>query len=83
MITGRHKAAGYVQITDPIKGVIELETRHCMHCSKHWIYKPGSGITRGFCLNCMGLTCGAKQCDPCIPFERRLEAVEKGISKFL
>jgi hypothetical protein len=68
MIHG-HKPAGYVQTTDASGKKIERELRQCCHCQYTWIYRPGSGSKRGFCLKCMGLLCGRKACfDNCSPF---------------
>ena len=76
MITGRHRAAGYIQYADPNGKNIELETRQCQHCGMQWVYQPNSGKRRGFCLKCFGLTCGRPQCDVCIPFIKQLEKME-------
>jgi len=69
--------AGHVVITSPSGGTAERETRRCAHCGKHWLQVPGSGRQRGLCLRCHGLTCGAKPCDPCLPYEVRIE-IEEG-----
>ena len=68
--------AGHVIITEPGSDPKEFETRQCVHCGKHWIYRPGSGTKRGFCLKCMGVTCGAEACDACVPYEARVELAE-------
>lgn len=52
------------------------ETLMCVHCGKHWMIQPGSGNERGFCLNCMGPTCGGQKCFDCVPMERMLEIME-------
>jgi hypothetical protein len=60
MIHG-HKPNGYLVTT--VQGVrLEQETRQCVHCQYMWVYNPGSGDTRGFCLNCGGFICGRPQC---------------------
>lgn len=59
------------------------ETLQCVHCAMHWQTVKGSGRSRGFCMHCFGTTCGAKACDPCIPFEKRLEDYEKYKRAFL
>lgn len=70
-------AAGHIVITDPeAPQPIERETLQCVHCGCHWVPKPGSGSVRGFCMRCAGVTCGAKACDPCVPFEARIEIME-------
>lgn len=52
-------------------------TLQCCHCDCHFISVKGSGNIRGFCTRCFKITCGAKACDPCIPFEKKLEQIEK------
>jgi len=76
---GRSKRgpAGYVQIFHPAERAVERETMQCVHCGAHWITAPGSGRRRGFCTRCNGLTCGAEACNPCVPYEARLE-IEEG-----
>lgn len=71
------KESGYVQITDPITGNIERETKMCCHCGMHWIMQPGSGRTRGWCMKCNGVTCGKKKCDSCYPYEEQLQDMER------
>jgi hypothetical protein len=56
------------------------DTVQCGHCQKHWVPMRGSGIRRGWCMNCGKPTCGSQQCDNCIPAERKLELIEKGIN---
>jgi hypothetical protein len=52
-------------------------TLQCVHCNKHWVMRPGSGITRGWCLRCSGPLCGAKHCvETCVPFEALLDHAE-------
>lgn len=60
-------------------GAEVADTRQCVHCGRHWIWQRGSGRKRGFCMQCMGITCGGPRCDPCLPLERRLELYEKGM----
>lgn len=54
------------------------DTMMCCHCNKHFVSVHGSGKIRGFCRNCMQITCGAPECDPCYPFERKLDDYESG-----
>ena len=57
--------------------VAEGDTTMCIHCQFHWIIRPGSGISRGFCHNCNGPTCGKMKCETeCVPFEKALELIE-------
>ena len=61
MIRGYKPNGHYVTSTG--NGVrIEGETRQCVHCQYAWEYRPGSGITRGWCLRCSGLICGRAEC---------------------
>lgn len=72
----RKGAAGHVQIFKPGEATLERETLQCVHCGMHWVRQPGSGIKRGFCLKCMGVTCGKEACDECVPYEARIELME-------
>lgn len=63
MIQG-NKASGYF-----VRGIPgghgeteEGETRQCVHCQDTWVYRPGSGARRGFCMKCMGILCGKPEC---------------------
>ena len=60
-----------------IDGQEVAETLCCVHCRSHWVPVKGSGKVRGFCRKCMGPTCGSKSCDTCVPFEKRLEQIER------
>ena len=51
-------------------------TKMCVHGGEQFISIRGSGIRRGWCLRCRGVTCGKAACDPCIPFEAKLDYVE-------
>lgn len=71
------KVSGYLTIMSE-GPLVEADTLQCVHCGKHWIVRPGSGIERSFCKRCMGVLCGSPECEPCVPFEARLEIVEGG-----
>lgn len=30
---------------------------------------------------CTRITCGKKMCDPCVPFEKKIDLMEKGLLK--
>ena len=70
---------GYFTETTPDgKVVAEGETHLCVHCGLPFRANPGSGRKRGFCLNCMGPVCGAKECSEiCKPWERQMENMER------
>ncbi len=53
------------------------DTKQCCHCGQHYVSVKGSGKIRGFCMRCMGPTCGAVSCDTCIPMEKQLEIIER------
>jgi hypothetical protein len=61
MIHG-HKPNGYYVTATGEGHKIEGESRQCVHCQFTWEYHPGSGIRRGYCLNCDGFLCGRDQC---------------------
>lgn len=60
-----------------IDGREVANTVQCCHCAGHFLYQRGSGTTRGFCTRCSQITCGKPECDPCRPFEKWLEMVER------
>lgn len=72
------KASGYILIG----GIEVASTLQCCHCNGHFVSIRGSGTVRGFCLNCKKTTCGKKECDPCFPFEKKLDVSEKN-NRFL
>jgi len=61
MIHG-YKPASYFQTADENGCKIEGECRQCVHCQYTWEYRPGSGIERGYCLQCGGFICARPQC---------------------
>lgn len=66
-----------------IDGMHVADTLQCVHCGTMWIPVKGSGKKRGFCMKCHGVTCGCKECDTCMPFEKKLDMYEKGKIKIL
>ena len=65
-------ADGHLTITVPGERPIEADTRQCVHCSGHWVVRPGSGTVRGFCMNCNGPFCGPA-CAECRPVRRQID----------
>lgn len=61
MIRG-HKPNGHFVTFDGDGHKIEGESRQCVHCQKIWTYRPGSGITRGWCFKHGGWLCGEQAC---------------------
>lgn len=55
----------------------EHQTLMCAHCQMHWMVRPGSGTSRGFCMRCNAPTCGKQKCfDRCDPWEKRIMRAE-------
>jgi len=52
------------------------DTAQCVHCNAHFVMRQGSGTLRGWCTRCNGVVCGPR-CAACIPFERRLDLLER------
>ena len=75
------KPQGYIIITEPGVPTIELDTYTCKHCGS--IFPVIVGHEYGFCMLCMGPTCGAKKCDDHMPLEKKLDDFEKGLLKVL
>lgn len=69
--------SGYATWSHPDQPLIERDTLQCKHCQVTWVVQPGSGNQRGWCTLCAGPTCGAAQCQSCVPFEKKLEALER------
>lgn len=72
---------GYARIVGP-EGVQEFDTQQCVHCGFSFHMVKGSGVTRGFCMRCSGVTCGSKLCDTCIPLEAQIEHMEGKTTKY-
>jgi len=53
------------------------DTLQCVHCGGHFVSVKGSGMRRGWCRHCNGITCGSQACDVCVPLEKQLEQIEK------
>lgn len=63
------KPSGHI-LVDNVEVAVTLQ---CCHCNAHFVSIKGSGKIRGFCMRCMRVTCGKPACDPCVPFEARLD----------
>lgn len=59
-----------------IGGEEVAHTRMCCHCGTHFVSVKGSGKVRGWCTLCTAITCGDPKCDPCVPYELRIEVME-------
>lgn len=70
------RPGGYLLITDPERPTVERDTYTCCHCNRIVVVRPGSGTKRGWCFRCDAAHCGGFRCWTCVPFERRMEAME-------
>lgn len=61
-----------------IDGQEVAHTKQCCHCGGHFVSVKGSGKIRGYCTLCTKITCGAPACDTHVPFEAKLDYVDKG-----
>ena len=68
-----HKKPSGVFLMD---GIEVAHTLQCCHGGEHFVSIKGSGIRRGFCRNCQMVTCGKPECDPCVPWEEKLNLGE-------
>lgn len=60
-----------------VDGTQVADTHQCCHCGGHFVFRKGSGTIRGFCTYCSKMTCGSAECHNCVPFEKKLEKIEK------
>ncbi len=54
-------------------------TQQCCHCGKHFMMIKGSGRLRGHCMKCNKITCGEIKCCACVPYEKQIENIERGL----
>lgn len=58
------------------------DTITCAHCNSVAFVKPGPEPGTGFCRSCMQHVCGpCADLGKCVPFEKQIEAIERGISR--
>ncbi len=83
-IDRRSERIGQLTVLDPDNStVFEGNLRQCCHCSFVWIYRPGSGINRGFCHKCEDHICGKDVCFICYPAEQRDEDMERAARQLM
>jgi hypothetical protein len=70
------KPDGWIEVFNPDGTSKVMETYKCCHCQKHCIVNPGTGKRRGYCMRCNRKTCGDPACDPCHPWQKKLEEIE-------
>jgi hypothetical protein len=73
-----HRPNGAMITVGPDGCEVHSDTLQCAHCGGHWQVQPGSGKIRGFCTRCMAPVCGAPNCFECVPFEQKMDLLEKG-----
>lgn len=61
-----------------VDGKYVADTVQCVHCGAQWEALLDDTTERGWCLSCNGFTCGHLSCEECLPFQRRLDAIERG-----
>ncbi len=61
-----------------IDNVEVAQTTQCVHCDGHFIMRKGSGVERGYCMRCKGITCGKEMCWACNPVEKQLDLIDGG-----
>ncbi len=60
-------------------GTVEIDTFSCCHCNRIVHVKPRAPMDEfgSMCRNCMRMTCPVCADGPCVPFEKRLDEMEK------
>ena len=56
-----------------------IDLCQCIHCEALFPFVRGSGVTRGWCMGCNGMTCGRPCCDPCVNRRQMIENMERGL----
>lgn len=77
--TSERKPSGHIIMDIGNGPVVTADTVQCCHGGEHFISVKGSGITRGFCTNCMARTCGNPLHDECKDWRKKMEEFERGI----
>jgi hypothetical protein len=67
---------GTVHLTGDGPDIIR-DTVQCCHCGRHGVFQPGCGRKLGRCEKCHAPTCGEPGCEPCVPYEKRLDLIER------
>lgn len=73
------REGGYACISDPDKGLIEASTFTCFHCNSVVHVKPRASMDElgSMCRSCMKMVCAKCAPGPCVPFMKKLEAMER------
>ena len=72
------RAGGYAQVVDPDGPTRECDTFTCAHCNRitHVKVRQRPEDIGGLCKVCIGLICPACVGEACVPFLKRLDAME-------
>ena len=73
-----HRASGYIIMDDGNGPVETAATLRCVHGGENFISIKGSGIRRGYCTRCAGVTCGNPNHEICSDWRKRLDEYEAG-----
>jgi hypothetical protein len=72
------RAHGYLCISDPIAGTREADTFTCAHCQRIVICRVRDpAALGGYCRHCDRLVCAKCAGGDCVPFLKRIEALEE------
>ena len=55
------------------------DTRKCPHCGLPFRHTRETAKKARFCTNCGQTTCGLPGCHECLPEERKVEMIERGV----
>lgn len=58
---------------------VQADLVQCCHCQHLFVYVVGSGVKRGWCMNCNGITCGCNECDMCVPSQQLIANMGAGL----
>ena len=64
-----------------IDGKEAADTVQCGHCGKHHKWNPRRAKKIGWCYRCNRWICATVACEPCVPEEKRLDLIEKGVPR--
>ena len=72
-------AGGWICISDPELGTAEFDTFTCFHCQHIVKVAPKADIESigSMCRGCIRMVCGRCAAGGCVPFEKKLEAIER------
>ena len=53
------------------------DTLYCVHCTGHFVRRPGGKRKFSYCIKCKGFVCDNPDCQgTCVPKEMRLQEIE-------